>query len=193
MNVIEFQINDLLEGLSYDELKNLEPKEDCTVSIFNKETNQYVDKMVYRKYQSFGVSPVFQNTNKSFMFNHQTPYVPKELEKYLLFAQSLNSGYNNCYVNWYDSGKNYIEPHSDCTSSLVPNSQIMIINLNEGAYEKTFKIQHKNGGSIREIKLSNGKCLLFNSKEQEQYRHWVDQEETEEGRISITLRMVKTN
>lgn len=70
------------------------------------------------------------------------------------------------------------------------NSQIIIINLNEGSYERTFKIQHKGSGNIQEIKLSHGKCLMFNIKERENYRHWVDQEDTDEERISVTLRMV---
>jgi alkylated DNA repair dioxygenase AlkB len=124
------------------------------------------------------------------MFNHYTSTIPKELEFYLNFAQSMNKDYNNCYVNWYDTGKDWIEPHSDCTSQLLENSSIIIINLNEGKYERTFKIQSKNGGDIQEIKLTHGKCLMFNSKEQESYRHWVDQEDTEEGRISVTLRII---
>jgi len=186
MEVIQFQ----LEGLNYNELKKLEPQEDCEVSIFNKDTRTYESKKIFRKYWSYGTSPVFKETNKSFMFNNQTSDIPKELEFYLSFAQSLNKGYNNCYVNWYDTGKNYIEPHSDCTNQLVPNSQIIIINLNEDKYERTFKIQHKDVGDIQRIKLSHGTCLMFNSKEQENYRHWIDQEDTNEGRISVTLRMV---
>lgn len=186
MNVIEFEI----DNLNYQDLKNLEPSESCEVSVFNKTTQSYETKPVYRKYKSFGVSPSFKNTNKSFMFNHQTSTIPKELEFYLNFAQSLNKDYNNCYVNWYDNGKDWIEPHSDCSSQLLENSSIIIINLNEGKYERTFKIQSKKGGDIQEIKLSHGKCLMFNSKEQELYRHWVDQEDTEEGRISVTLRII---
>lgn len=186
MNVIEYQ----LDGLCYDTLKRLEPTNDCVVSVFDKEKGVYYDKNVFRKYQSFGVSPVMKETNKSFMFNHQQPTIPKELERYLSFAKSFNDGYNNCYVNWYDDGKNYIDPHSDCTNQLVENSQIIIINLNEGNDERTFKIQHKDGGPTREIKLSHGKCLMFHSKEKENYRHWVEQEDTDEGRISVTLRMI---
>lgn len=187
MNVIEYQLN----NLNYTLLKQLEPQDLGKVSVFNKETKSYELKPIFRKYQSYGVSPSFQETGKSYMFNNQSDLIPNELQSYLAFAQSLNPNYNNIYVNWYDSGENYIEPHSDCTYQLIPNSTIIIINLNEGAYERTFKIQHKNGGEIREIKLSHGKCLMFNSKEQENYRHWVDQENTNEGRISVTLRMIK--
>jgi hypothetical protein len=186
MNVIEYQLN----NLNYELLKKLEPNDLGQVSVFNKQTQSYELKPIFRKYQSYGVEIPFQETGKSYMFNNQTNIIPDELQFYLSYAQSLNPNYNNIYVNWYDSGKNYIEPHSDCTSQLVPNSTIIIINLNEGDYERTFKIQHKDGGDIREIKLSHGKCLMFNSKEQENYRHWVDQEDTMEGRISVTLRMI---
>lgn len=187
MNVIEQHI----PYLNYDELKKLEPTEDCFVSVFNKVTNKYVNKPIFRKYKSFGISPSFKETNKSFMFNNQTNDIPKELESYLLFAKAIDNRYNNCYVNWYNSGENYIEPHSDCDNQLVDNSLIIIINLNEGQYERTFKIQHKNGGDIKEIKLKHGHCLMFNSKEQTDYRHWIDKEDTKEGRISVTLRMIK--
>lgn len=186
MNVIEYQLN----NLNYELLKKLEPNDLGQVSVFNKQTQSYELKPIFRKYQSYGVEIPFQETGKSYMFNNQTNIIPDELQFYLSYVQSLNPNYNNIYVNWYDSGKNYIEPHSDCTSQLVPNSTIIIINLNEGDYERTFKIQHKDGGDIREIKLSHGKCLMFNSKEQENYRHWVDQEDTMEGRISVTLRMI---
>lgn len=187
MKVIEFQLNEL----NYTDIKNIEPPEVCEVSVFDKDRQLYENKTIFRKYKSFGKTPDFKFTGKSFMFNNQTNEIPEELMYYLNFAQSLNEGYNNCYVNWYDSGKNYIEPHSDCTDQLVENSSIIIINLNEGRFERTFKIQHKEGCEIKEIKLSHGKCLMFNSKEQKNYRHWVDQEETDEGRISITFRMIK--
>lgn len=96
MKVIEFQ----LDNLNYDELKKLEPQEDCEVSIFNKDTGTYENKRIFCKYKSFGISPAFKETGKSFMFNHQTLTVPDELKSYLAFAQSINAGYNNCYVNW---------------------------------------------------------------------------------------------
>lgn len=186
MNVIEYH----LDGLCYDALKKLEPTNNCVVSVFDKETASYYDKDIFRKYQSYGVSPAMKDTNKSFMFNHQQSEIPSELQSYLSFAQNINPGYNNCYVNWYDDGSNYIEPHSDCTNQLVENSQIIIINLNEGDYERTFKMQHKDGGDVKNIKLSHGKCLMLPSKEQEKYRHWVGQEDTNQGRISVTLRMI---
>jgi len=152
------------EYLNYAEIKKLEPQQDCEVSIFNKETKQYQKKIIYRKYKSFGLSPSFKETGKSFMFNNQTNDIPKELECYLSFAKLLDKAYNNCYVNWYDSGENYIEPHSDCNDQIIDGSLIIIINLNEGQYERTFKIQHKDGGEIQQIKLKHGHCLMFDSK-----------------------------
>ncbi len=180
MNIIEYN----LPNLDYDVLKKLEPNHECEVSVFNGE---YETKKVFRKYMSYGVSPQFAHTNKSYMFNHKQSSIPDVLVPYLEYAKSLNPNYNNCYVNWYDSGENYIHPHSDCTAQLVENSSIIIINLNEGDYERTFKIQHKDGGD----KLSHGKCLMLNSKEQKSYRHWVNKENTLQGRISVTLRMIK--
>lgn len=189
-----FRLPEQLEWLSYQSLKDLEPKNDSEVSVYNKETGEYTLKKVYRKYLSFGVTPEFDSTTKkSYMFNNVEKDLPYPLEMLLDYAKSIDTRFNNIYVNWYKDGNDYIEPHSDCTAKMVNDSQILIINLNEGDYNRTFKLQHKNISidDYQELKLSNNMCILMDSKEQENYRHWVDPENTQEGRISVTFRMIK--
>jgi len=95
------------------------------------------------------------------------------------------------YINWYKDGQDYIEPHSDCINSLVPNSSILILNLNEGNYERTFKIEHKlNPKDNLNIRLLHNRVIILFTEYQTNYRHWVEQEDTSEGRISVTFRAV---
>lgn len=194
MNKLEmFKLPSRLRNRYY-ELKQIEPDIESSVQIYDKTTGTYRNSLVARKYLSYGITPEFdRHTKKSYMFNNKISQLPDELKPFLAFAKTLDERYNNVYVNWYDSGANYIDPHSDCTAKFVPNSKILIMNLNEGQFERTFKIQHKaHMDRVQEIKLENGLCLLLDSKEQESYRHWVGQEDTDEGRISVTFRMIKT-
>lgn len=177
--------------IDYKKLEELAPDFYPEVSVFNKKLNGYVNKEVYRKYISYGVSPKFKETGKSYMFNNSQKEIPKQLENLLAFAKTLDSNINNVYVNWYKDGEDWIEPHSDCTKSLVEGSKIIILNLNEGEYRRTFKVKNKNNprDSI-EIILGDGMYLVMSAQEQTNYHHWVDKEDTKEGRISITFRAV---
>jgi hypothetical protein len=184
---------ELQNKIYYNKLQELKPSNKSVVSVFDKTRGLYEDRIVSRTYCSYGVTPIFDsNTNKSYMFNEHQDYIPDILLPYLDFARSLDKRYNNIYINWYGSGDDFIDPHSDCTAKMVDNSSILIINLNEGNYERTFKLQHKyNQDVAKNIKLKHGMCILIDSKEQQEYRHWVDKEETKEGRISLTFRMIK--
>lgn len=42
-----------------------------------------------------------------------------------------------------------------------------------------------------EVPLLHGRLITLDAVEQTQYRHWVPPEDTSEGRISVTFRMVK--
>lgn len=177
----------------YLELKAIQPDDESIVSVYDKNTGTYRNKNVFRTYRSYGVSPAFDlHTAKSYMFNNQIAQLPNELKPFMAFAKTLDSRYNNCYVNWYDSGANHIEPHSDCTAKMVPDSKILIMNLNESWYERTFKMEHKRHvGQTHQITLNHGICIELDSSEQEEFRHWVEPENTDQGRISLTFRMIK--
>lgn len=180
--------------INYKDLLKLAPKDYSEVSAFNKILKQYEKRTVNRRYMSYGVSPKFRQTGKSYMFNNQQSNIPEELVDLLTFARTIDNTFNNIYINWYKDGNDYIDPHSDCVSGLEPGSFILIVNFNEGEYCRTFKIQYKEfPENYKEILLENGLAILLGSEEQTKYRHWVDKENTKEGRISVTFRTVKEN
>ena len=185
-------IEDVGEIVEYSHLVGLAPTEYPQVSVYNKVSEEYELKTIYRKYMSYGKTPDFADTGKSYMFNNKSEDMPVIIQFLLNWAKGVDSRYNNVYVNWYKDGQDFIEPHSDCTNSLVPDSSIMIFNLNEGRYIRTFKIENKlNPEDIMDIPLLNGRAIILFTDDQTNYRHWVGQENTDEGRISITFRAVK--
>lgn len=176
----------------YAKINTLCPTNYQFVSVYDKQSKQYVDKVVHRKYVSFGISPKFKHTGKSFMFNNAVWEYPKELAALLEFAWTVDPRYNNVYVNFYADGTEYIEPHSDCIDSLEKDSKILIVNLNEKiSYCRSFLIKRKEEiwPQIK-IPLTHGLCILLDAEKQQEYHHWVGQEPTTEGRISVTFRCV---
>lgn len=181
-----------VELLNYNNLKSLEPNKDCYIKKYNKISCKYIKEKVNRKYKSYGVSPKFNpKTKKSYMFTEKTKGVPLLLKPLLGMAKAIDPRFNNVYVNWYDSGDNDIKPHSDCTAGMVEDSKILIVNVNEGNYERIFNLATKTGDMFDSIVLENGLGILLDSREQEHYRHWVPVSTTKEGRISVTFRMIK--
>lgn len=179
--------------INYQDLIELAPKEYPVVSVYNKVLDCYENVIVHRKYVSYGVSPEFKYTGKSYMFNNQVKDVPLVLNKLLEIAKHIDSRFNNIYVNWYADGNDYIDPHSDCINSLISGSPILIMNFNSGEFCRTFKLQSKiNEADYKEILLTDKLGIILGSQEQTMYRHWVDKEDTHEGRISVTFRAVRT-
>lgn len=178
--------------VDYMALHKLQPSKYGTVSVFIKGLEEYTTNEVGRKYISYGVSPEFKDTGKSYMFNNQRKDIPEQLDAYLKFARTIDDRFNNVYVNWYNSGLDYIAPHSDCIDSLIPGSSILIINLNESAYCRTLHITHKvEEEYYQSITLTDRLCILLDAAEQQQYRHSINLEPTMQGRISITFRSVQ--
>lgn len=173
----------------------LEAVEDSVI-IFNKTTKQYENKKIFRKYKSFLNTPSFdETTKKSYMFSSQ-----KEKQNYLELPDllkpiyddilSLDKRYNNCVVNWYQDGNDWIEMHSDCTAKLLNNSPIAIVTLTNG-YPRTLKIVSRGKSHHYTVPLFNGSIIILDNKSNTEYRHGIDPDPTNEcSRVSLTFRMV---
>ncbi|GAI96844.1 unnamed protein product, partial [marine sediment metagenome] len=54
--------------------------------------------------------------------------ITEELLPYLNFVNKLGYGeFNEILLNWYENGDNYIGPHSDDESQLIPGSPIVTV------------------------------------------------------------------
>ena len=150
----------------------------------------YVEKQIFRFFKSYLKQVEFdKNTGKSYMFGSDGPeegYIP--LPNVFKPFEFLGLG-NQCTINWYREGLDYIEPHADCTAKWVGN-EVHVINLlrdsnqvmNMDLYsqDKTEKVGF--------IPMCHGDIVTMDKEFQVTHRHGVGVPPCD--RISITFREV---
>jgi len=175
-----------------------------TVVVFDKNTQEYVDKKIFRKYKSYLNVPGFDpTTKKSYMFSSsreaEQRFVPlPEQAKPVLDFLKNNSldDFNQAVLNWYSSGSEYIEMHSDCEKKLKPGSTIAIATITDAEDEEIRelvfqsrddynKAETVNGFSVR---LEDGSVVIMGGDFQKAFRHGLMPLETNSKRLSLTFR-----
>lgn len=98
---------------------------------------------------------------------------------------------NNCLINYYLDGKSKMGYHSDQIDILEPQTGVAIISV--GAV-RTLKFRNiLNPELFESFELTAGSLIYMTQEVQKIWQHSIPQSNTEEGRISITLRkMSKT-
>lgn len=175
----------------FNTLFNLRPENTNKVTIFNKETQQFEEKVIFRNYMCYLNTPEFKpEFKKSYMFEHKSDSIPQELLPFLEYAKSLNPNYNQMVVNWYNP-EDYIEMHRDCNNSFIDkNAEILMINLNESSDLKkcrSLDFKDVNTGETTSVPLVDKTAYIIDNNNT--HRHGVGK--GTEKRISITFRMVK--
>lgn len=185
---------------TYEALLTLLNDAEDTVKVYDKETGKHYNKKIFRKYKSYGVTPKFDADNpKSYMFseheNVKSEAIPAMLHKLLegLNAPPVQVKFNNCVINWYKDGNDYIEMHGDCTSSWNDNGIVVIVNVNETENDcRQFVLENRNGNDIHSFKLLNNMIVVLDKENQKMYRHGVPKApDIKTGRISLTFRSIK--
>lgn len=135
--------------------------ENRMVIVRDKETGEYKEKTIFRYFQAYLRVPGFDDTTgKSYMFSGSRD--PRE--NYVFLPECLKQlaaampEYDSCMVNWYEP-EDYIEMHSDCTAKLDPNSDIVMINLNEPDTEADRFFRTEKNGIVHDIPLEDGVCI----------------------------------
>lgn len=175
---------------NFDNMFNIAPADNGVVQVVNKETGEYEQKPIFRKYKSYLKQvPFDKNTGKSYMFGADEPTCDF-IELPDIFRPFMLEGYNQCTVNWYKGGVDYIEPHGDCIAKLERGSNIVVISVNRNKKEHAImNIYNTNGTTVKDIPLMSGTLLEMSQGFQVDYRHGV--KVSDYDRISITLRAVK--
>ena len=202
-----FDVVSLPEGLAqqarerFNEISSLSEGFEDEVIIFNKATQEYENKKIFRQYKSFLTVPGFDpNTKKSYMFSGSresttSASVPSILEPFCSYLKAIDPAYNQLVVNYYQDGAAYIEPHSDCTAKLLPQSDIAIITVNEGETERELTITARTEGSILQsplkIRLCNNLMFIMGGDFQKNFRHGIESDIShQDRRLSFTFRKV---
>lgn len=172
----------------FQKIWNLCPKERGKVMVFGEKTTPRFQQSYIRDYTFSGVE------------SKALP-LPKELERYLTWANLIpqyGGKFNQALLNFYSDGTQYIGPHSDSETQLIPDSPIMTITLSlskDNSTDRIFRIRSKGGEKkiVKDVSTSNGLVLVMGGKFQKEFRHEIvkisgQKAEKTPPRISITFR-----
>ncbi|MFN0125511.1 MAG: alpha-ketoglutarate-dependent dioxygenase AlkB [Verrucomicrobiales bacterium] len=100
-----------------------------------RETIHWDESLGARKTASFGVPYNYARMEyDSVPFTHELLAVAERL------ASRLGIGFNNCLLNFYESGANTMGFHSDETTHLIPGTGVAIVSLGS-PHTLTFRLK----------------------------------------------------
>ena len=198
---IEWLLEELLNysTQNYHTLFKLHPLQRGKVVMYNEEVESH------RWHRSYLYQPEREPDQKSsYMYSGIEPFndlsLPSPFKGFLDFLnekESVNK-YNQVIVNWYENGKDYIAPHSDCQKGMLSNASIAIITLCEDEkFPRELVITPKNLKNETndalyqhvKIKLKHGCIITMHGETQKRFRHSVPKAfDNLSSRISLTFR-----
>ncbi len=160
-----------------------------SVLVFDKLLNKHYKKEIFRSYKSIGKIPEFDETHKkSYMFTDGTKdgkTYSNKFEPFYIYLKSIRPTFNQFVINLYETGANFIEPHSDCDKNMTDDYIIASLSL---GCTRTMKFTHRNTKRSFKIPLTSGTILLMSKELNRNWRHHIDKEDAAGSRISITAR-----
>ena len=174
---------DVLEGLDpvdFDVLWDTHPAELGKVMMFDRIVS------TPRWTQSYGRRYWYSG------MMHEAEPVPELLKPMLAWANalpcSIEHGFDQVLVNWYEDGAHYIGPHSDNEAQLRTSSPIVSVSL--GA-ERVFRVRDKADKKIvLDVAVKDRTYVVMGGMMQQRFTHEVTKTRKECGRrINVTFRM----
>jgi alkylated DNA repair dioxygenase AlkB len=171
----------IMEGVSFID-KFLEYPD--SLFEFLKSNVEWDERMSARKTASFGVSYNYSQMN--YPYNK----MPDDLSNICIRVKDV-IGFepNNCLINYYLDGKSKMGFHSDQTDILEANTGIVIVSLGETRVLRFRRIN--NFEEVKDFELPSGSLIYMNQKVQDEWQHAIPKSDTENGRMSLTLRRIK--
>jgi alkylated DNA repair dioxygenase AlkB len=144
-------------------------------------TVKWDDSMSARKTASFGVP--YNYLQMSYEMAPMHPLlVPIQSQ---LFSQ-LGVKFNNCLLNYYETGNNKMGYHSDDTSALQPGTGVAIVSL---GHPRNITYRNKKNKNIRHnFTLLPGSLLYMDNSIQNEWVHAINKQKGANSRISLTWR-----
>ena len=159
-----------------------------TVKWKHDELTLYGKKIITKRQVAFeGDEQIEYTYSKQQKIANPWSNVVLELKQKL--EKKLNTQFNGCLLNLYDSGEIGMTWHSDNEPELDTGG--IIASLSFGA-TRTFQLKHKQTGEKIDIKLETGSLLLMDMESQVYWLHQLKKEiKVKEPRINLTFRQFK--
>jgi len=170
-----------MEGIIF--IENFLDNPDSLFEYLKNNVN-WDERMMARKTASFGVAYNYSQMNYPFQ------EMPKELTEICIgINETIGFEPNNCLINYYLDGKSKMGFHSDQTDILERNTGIVIVSLGE---TRTLRFKRiNNNEEIIDYPLPAGSLIYMTQELQDEWQHAIPKSDTENGRMSLTLRRVK--
>ena len=118
-----------------------------------------------------------------------SPWSHVVLELKQIFEKELQTQFNGCLLNLYDTGEIGMAWHCDNEPEL--ESEGIIASLSFGT-TRTFQLKHKQMGEKIDVKLENGSLVVMDMHSQKHWMHQLKKEpKIKEPRINLTFRQFK--
>jgi alkylated DNA repair dioxygenase AlkB len=150
------------------------------------ETVDWDDRMAARRTASFG---------RPYNYS-QMDYVDSPIPELLLpvidqLERRLAIRFNNCLLNYYETGDHSMGFHSDDTTGLVHDTGVAIVSLG-GVREITYRSKH-DPQIQKSYPLLPGSMLYMDDRVQEEWMHAIKRQKNAAARISLTWRAFADN
>jgi alkylated DNA repair dioxygenase AlkB len=170
----------MIDGITYIENFITNPE---TLFEYLKQNIVWDESMMARKTASFGVAYNYSQIHYPFVV------MPENLASIIIeIEKNLGFKPNNCLVNYYLDGKSTMGYHSDQTDILVENTGIAIVSLGETRILRFRNITNKE--EIVDYILPAGSLIYMTQEVQNYWQHAIPKTAAENGRMSLTLRMI---
>jgi alkylated DNA repair dioxygenase AlkB len=142
---------------------------------------QWDDSMAARRTASFG-----KPYNYSQISYPDVPMLPGLNDVADKLLKKLNVSFNNCLLNYYETGDNTMGFHSDDTSNLIPGTGVAIVSL--GSVRDITYRSKTNPGHQVSFALRPGSLLYMDDAVQVDWLHAIKKQTGAGSRISLTWR-----
>ena len=101
--------------------------------------------------------------------------------------------YNSILLTKYMNGSQYIDFHSDDEPEIEPTSDIITISLGETRQAKFRGINVNDSYPEQSLTVGHGDVFIMSRDSQNFFQHSISADSSQEIRISITLRLLRSN
>lgn len=146
---------------------------------------EWDERMHARKTASFGEAYNYSQ------ISYPRQEFPEQLKTLIeAIGKTLDFTPNNCLINYYLDGTSKMGFHSDQTDILSEGTGVAILSVGETRTLRFRNIENKE--FVENYPLPAGSLIHMTNELQEEWQHAIPKSDTDQGRMSLTFRKMKT-